>query len=76
MAGPFKLKEWRRGSHIHLVANPDYYLKGQPALTEIFYKVIPDGASRSVAMESGQAQLSQFSDIEPFDVRACRPCPT
>jgi peptide/nickel transport system substrate-binding protein len=66
--GPFKLKEWRRGSHIHLVANADYYIKGQPALTEIFYKIIPDGASRSVAMESGQAQLSQFADIEPFDV--------
>lgn len=66
--GPFKLKEWRRGSHIHLVANPDYYRKGEPVLTEIFYRVIPDGASRSVAMESGQAQLSQFADIEPFDV--------
>lgn len=66
--GPFKLKEWRRGSHIHLVANEDYYRKGEPVLTEIFYRVIPDGASRSVAMESGQAQLSQFADIEPFDV--------
>jgi peptide/nickel transport system substrate-binding protein len=66
--GPFKLKEWNRGSHIHLVAHEGYYLKGQPVLNEIFYKIIPDGASRSVAMESGEAQLSQFADVEPFDV--------
>lgn len=66
--GPFKLREWSRGSHIHLVAHEDYYLEGQPALTEIYYKIVPDGASRSVAMETGEAQLSQFADIEPFDV--------
>ena len=66
--GPFKLQEWNRGNYIHLVAHDQYYLKGQPALPEIYYKIIPDGASRSVAMETGEAQLSQFADIEPFDV--------
>lgn len=66
--GPFRLAEWVAGSHIRLEANPDYYQEGKPHLTEIYYRVIPDGAARAVAMETGEAQLSQFSDIETFDV--------
>jgi peptide/nickel transport system substrate-binding protein len=67
--GPFMFKEWVRGSHIHLVANPDYYLEGKPGLTEIFFRVVPDAASRSVAMETGEAQLAAWNDVESFDVQ-------
>lgn len=66
--GPFKLKEWVKGSHIHLTAVEDYYRPDQPKLKEIFYRVVPDAASRAVAMEQGEAQLAQWQDIEPFDV--------
>lgn len=67
--GPFKLTEWARGAYIHLTAFDDYYIEGQPGLTEIYYKVVPDAASRSVALETGEANLSQWNDIEPFDVQ-------
>lgn len=67
--GPFKLGEWARGSHIRLDANADYYLEGKPHLKEIYYRILPDAASRAVAMETGETQLSQFSDIETFDVK-------
>ena len=67
--GPFMFQEWVRGSHIHLVANPDYYVEGQPGLTEIYFRVVPDAASRSVAMETGEAQLSCWNDVENFDVQ-------
>lgn len=66
--GPFRFSEWVRGSHIHLTANEDYYRDGQPKLREIYYRVIPDAASRSVSLEQGDAQLTQWQDIEPFDV--------
>ncbi|WP_343315165.1 ABC transporter substrate-binding protein [Brucella sp. BE17] len=66
--GPFKFNEWVRGSHIHLVANPDYYQEGKPGLTEIYFRIVPDAASRSVAMETGEAQLAQWNDVETFDV--------
>jgi peptide/nickel transport system substrate-binding protein len=66
--GPFKLKEWVRGSHIHLVRHEGYYRQGEPHLDEIVYRVIPDAASRSVALEKGTVQLTQWTDVEFFDV--------
>lgn len=65
--GPFRLAEWVKGSHIRLEAFDGYYREGQPKLKEIFYRVIPDAASRSVSLEQGEAQLAQWQDIEPFD---------
>ncbi|MDB5619113.1 ABC transporter substrate-binding protein, partial [Tardiphaga sp.] len=67
--GPFKLKEWVRGSHVHLVKHEGYYRPGEPHLDEIIYRVIPDSASRSVALEQGTVQLTQWTDVEAFDVQ-------
>ena len=39
--GPFKLKEWVRGSHVHLVRHDGYYRKDEPHLDEIIYRIIP-----------------------------------
>lgn len=66
--GPFKLKEWVKGSHIQLVRNESYYKAGLPYLDGITFRVIPDAASRSLALESGQVQQTQYSDVEPFEV--------
>ncbi|MBP2228425.1 peptide/nickel transport system substrate-binding protein [Azospirillum agricola] len=66
--GPFKLKEWVKGSHIQLVRNEAYYKAGLPYLDGITFRVIPDAASRSLALESGQVQQTQYSDVEPFEV--------
>jgi peptide/nickel transport system substrate-binding protein len=67
-SGPFKLKEWVKGSHVHLVRHEGYYRPNEPYLDEIIYRVIPDSASRGVALEQGTVQLTQWSDIENFDV--------
>lgn len=66
--GPFKLKEWVKGSHVHLVRHDGYHRKGEPHLDEIIYRVIPDGATRAVALEQGKVQLTQWTDVELFDV--------
>jgi len=73
--GPFKLKEWRRGSFIHLVRNDDYWKPGKPYLDEIYYFVIPDGAQRAAALESGRVDMVQNNDIEYFDVERLRKLP-
>jgi len=39
--GPFVFKEWARGDHLTLAANPHYYLSA-PKLKEIVIKFIPD----------------------------------
>jgi peptide/nickel transport system substrate-binding protein len=66
--GPFKFEEWRTGEYIHLVRNDDYWQEGKPYLDEIYYRFIPDSASRALALETGQIQLATQSDIELVDV--------
>ncbi|MDR3441033.1 MAG: ABC transporter substrate-binding protein [Telmatospirillum sp.] len=73
--GPFKLQEWVKGSFIHLVRNDDYYKPGRPYLDGIYFRVIPDAASRALALESGQVDESQYNDIEPFDVASLKKAP-
>ncbi|WP_239504518.1 ABC transporter substrate-binding protein, partial [Providencia stuartii] len=46
-----------------------------PYLDEIYYRVIPDGASRSVALEKGVVQLTQWTDVEFFDVARLQKLP-
>lgn len=66
--GPFKFETWEKGNYIHLVKNPDYYLDGLPHLDEIFYRVIPDAASRAVAFETGEVDVVPGGTIENWDV--------
>ena len=61
-SGPFKLKEWVRGSHIHLVRNDDYFKPGLPYLDAIIYRVIPDGAGVDVL-----GHHRQVRDVEGAD---------
>jgi len=66
--GPFKFDEWKSGQYIHLVRNNDYYLQGKPYLDDIYYRFIPDSASRALALEQGEVQLATQNDIELVDV--------
>ncbi|NJO21908.1 MAG: ABC transporter substrate-binding protein [Sphingomonadales bacterium] len=67
--GPFKFAEWRRGSFIRLVKNPDYYLAGKPQLDELVYHIIPDGAARAVAFETGKVDILPGGSVENFDIQ-------
>jgi peptide/nickel transport system substrate-binding protein len=66
--GPFMFKEWQKGAFIHLVKNPNYYLKGKPYLDEIYWHVIPDAAARAVAYETGKVDVLPGGSVENFDV--------
>lgn len=67
--GPFKFKEWVKGSHILLTKNADYYEEGKPYLDEIYWHVIPDAASRAVAYETGVVDILPGGSVENFDVQ-------
>jgi peptide/nickel transport system substrate-binding protein len=73
--GPFKFVEWQRGNFVRMERNEDYWKPGQPYLDGILWRVIPDGQSRRLAIQSGQVMMSTATDIEPFDIPALRQAP-
>lgn len=58
-----------------MVKNPDYYLKGKPYLDELYYQVIPDGASRSVAFETGKIDVVPVVPWRISDIPRLRDLP-
>ncbi|RVU19410.1 ABC transporter substrate-binding protein [Methylobacterium oryzihabitans] len=66
--GPFMFKEWKKGSFIRLVKNPNYHVAGKPLLDEIYWHVIPDAAARAVAFETGKVDILPGGSVENFDV--------
>jgi peptide/nickel transport system substrate-binding protein len=50
--GPYKLKEWERGSHILVQAN-DSYILGRPKIDEIEVRIMPDANSIVAGLLAG-----------------------
>jgi peptide/nickel transport system substrate-binding protein len=73
--GPFQFSEWQRGNFIRMKRFDGYWKPGQPYLDEIIYRIIPDSQSRGLALQTGQVQMTQSNDIEPFDVPRFRAMP-
>jgi peptide/nickel transport system substrate-binding protein len=70
--GPFRFKQWRRGEAIELERNPDYWDAGKPYLDRVIFRIIPDAASRSAALETGEAQYAPYSPVSLSDVDRLR----
>lgn len=66
--GPYKFKEWQRGSSIQLTKNPGYHVAGLPAIENVYFHVIPDASSRAAAFESGRVDVLPGGSVEFFDV--------
>jgi peptide/nickel transport system substrate-binding protein len=66
--GPFKFKEWRKGSHIILERNPDYWKKGYPCLDQVVLRVVPDGAARAIAVETGEVDFAPMSGLPEAEI--------
>ncbi|WP_019936650.1 ABC transporter substrate-binding protein [Bordetella sp. FB-8] len=66
--GPYKFKQWVKGSYIQITANADYHIPGVPSIADIYFQVIPDAASRAAAFESGKIDVVPGGAVEYFDV--------
>ncbi len=66
--GPFKFVSWERGSSIRLDRNPTYWKPGLPYLDRIVARFIPDAATRSAAMETGEAHFAGYSAVNYADL--------
>lgn len=56
-AGPFKIREWARGSHLVLEANNRYVL-GRPKIDEIEIRFIPDANTLMANLLSGAVEMT------------------
>ncbi len=56
-AGPFVVSEWIAGDSIVMERNPSYYLKDQPYLDHLIFKIVPDPAMQITMMAKGEAQV-------------------
>jgi peptide/nickel transport system substrate-binding protein len=67
--GPFKLQEWKKGSHIILEKNADYWRKGYPCLDQVVLRVMPDGSARAIAVENGEVDLAPMSGLPEAEIQ-------
>jgi peptide/nickel transport system substrate-binding protein len=74
--GPFRLKEWERGSHIILERNPHYWKAGLPYLDQVVLKVLPDGAARAIALEKGEIDLVPQNGLPEAEIQRLAQLPT
>jgi peptide/nickel transport system substrate-binding protein len=70
-SGPFKLKNYVRGSYIELERNPDYWKKGLPYMDGITYFIIQDTSARAKALRSGRVDV-EFRGLPPSEVDAIK----
>jgi peptide/nickel transport system substrate-binding protein len=54
--GPFKLKEWVSGDKIVMERNSSYF-DGLPQISQLVWKIVPEDSSRTMLIESGQADV-------------------
>ncbi len=64
--GPYIFKEQSIGDSITFTSNPDYFDREHtPSIEEITWRIIPEGSSRTIGLETGEIDL--VIDVEPND---------
>ena len=67
--GPFVFKEWSRGNYLIYERNPAYWDPDKPYLDRLVVRFITDAAGRSVALETGEADLAGWTPVPLSDVK-------
>jgi peptide/nickel transport system substrate-binding protein len=55
--GPFAFKEWVKGSHITMEANPTYWMEGYPKVQTLIFRFIPESSTRAAAVQAGEVDI-------------------
>ena len=63
--GPYKVVAWNKGESVELEAFEDYW-GGAPAIKHVIWKIIPEGSSRTMALEAGEVDL--VIEVETTDI--------
>ena len=67
--GPFKVKEWVRGSHVEFVRNETYWNPELPYIDRLVIRWWRDPASRAAAFEAGQLDIGTFNPVPAPDIK-------
>jgi peptide/nickel transport system substrate-binding protein len=70
-SGPFKFKNYTRGSTFEGERNPDYYLKDRPYLNGYKFFISTETSVRAAAVRSGRAHI-EFRDLPVSEVEAIK----
>ncbi len=65
--GPWRVTEWVKGDHLTLQSFPDYW-RGDPGLSEIIYRPVPDAATRLNMLLAGEVDMIGRIAPEDFSV--------
>ena len=63
--GPYKLVAWNRGESLEFEAFEDYF-GGAAPIKQIIWKIIPEGSSRTMALEAGEVDM--IIEVETADL--------
>ena len=55
-SGPYVFQSWRKDEQLELAANPKWW-HGKPPIDRVFFKPIPEAASRVAALRTGETDL-------------------
>jgi len=69
--GPFKFKNYVRGSYIEFERNPEYWKKGLPYMDGLKYYVIKDLSAQAKSMRGGRTHV-EFRGFPPAEAEAIK----
>ena len=67
-SGPFRFKEWVRGSHAILERNDDFFIEGRPLLDRIVVRFFRDPSVRMLALAKGEVDYYPFAGLRFRDI--------
>ncbi|MDP7385369.1 MAG: ABC transporter substrate-binding protein [Nitrospinota bacterium] len=71
--GPYKFKEFKRGSYFLVERNDDYW-GGKPKIDEVYFKIMPDVTAQVAQMKANE--LDVIWEVEPSLIEAVRGIPS
>lgn len=63
--GPYRLVKWDKGEKFSFTTN-EYYYAEKPSIGNIVFRILPEGTSRTIALEAGDIDLLYI--VDPNDV--------
>ena len=63
--GPYKYVKWTLGDSLEFEAFEDYF-KGAPAIKSMTWRIVPEGSSRTIALEAGEIDF--IVEVESNDL--------